>query len=235
MILEIKDIDVYYGIIKALKGVSLNIREGEIVAILGSNGSGKSTLFRTIMGLSHCRGGSIYFCNKAIHSSQPEEISRLGIGFVPEGRRIFSSLTVQENLELGAYLRKDREQIKQDMQNIFELFPKLKERINQLGGTLSGGEQQMLSISRALMVNPKLLLLDELSFGLSPIIVEHLFELISQIRNQGKTVLIAEQNVRMSLQSSDRGYILENGRIIHEDNASVLLESDILKNSYLGT
>jgi branched-chain amino acid transport system ATP-binding protein len=235
MILKIKEMEVYYGFVKVLMGVSINLEEGEVVSLVGSNGAGKSTLFKTIIGLNSCRRGSIHFYNEAIHQSSPEKIARLGIGYAPEGRHIFPFLSVLENLQLGAYLTKDKEQLKKNLEKVFELFPIMRSRRNQIGATLSGGEQQMLAIGRALMQNPKLLLLDEPSSGLAPILVKELFQLIKRIGEQGKTIFLAEQNVRMALVISNRGYVLEAGSIVYGDTACALLGNDIVIRSYLGS
>ncbi|MFL0245755.1 ABC transporter ATP-binding protein [Candidatus Clostridium stratigraminis] len=232
--LEITDLNVYYGAIHALKNINLNINEGEVVTLIGANGAGKSTTLKAISGIVKPRAGKIYFNGKDINNVQAAKIVKLGISHVPEGRRVFSSMSVMENLEMGAYTRKDKLKIKQDFQKVFSLFPRLLERKNQLSGTLSGGEQQMLAIGRALMSKPKLLLLDEPSMGLAPIIVKEIFSIISEINKEGSTVLLVEQNAAMALRAAHRAYIIRNGEIEIEGNARELLQDEKVKNAYLG-
>jgi branched-chain amino acid transport system ATP-binding protein len=234
MMLEVKHLNVYYGAIHALKGISFHLHEGEIVALIGSNGAGKSTTLNTISGLLRSRTGEINFQGENIGETPPDEIVKRSIIQVPEGRRIFSSLTVSENLEMGAYIHNDRAQIEQDMEEMFERFPRLRERRKQTGGTLSGGEQQMLAIARGLMARPKLLLLDEPSMGLAPLLVEQIFEIIQDINKRGVSILLVEQNAQMALSIADRGYVLETGKVILEDNAQALLENPQVINAYLG-
>ena len=210
-LLELKDIHTFYGTIEALKGISLEVNEGEIVTLIGSNGAGKSTTLRSISGLTPPREGSIQFDGEEIGETPPQEIVQRGISQSPEGRRIFDRMSVRENLELGAYLRRDSDQIQSDMDRVFELFPRLKEREKQKAGTMSGGEQQMLAIGRALMANPKLLLLDEPSMGLAPVLVERIYETIAEINQQGTTILLVEQSASFALDVSKRGYVLETG------------------------
>lgn len=234
MFFEIKDLNVHYGAIHALKNVSLQVNEGEIVTLIGSNGAGKTSTLRTISGLVPKSSGTIEFMDKPIENTKATDIVKMGISHVPEGRRIFSDMTVLENLEMGAYLRNDKEGIKEDILDIYNKFPRLKERKSQLAGTLSGGEQQMLAISRALMSKPKFLLLDEPSMGLAPVIVQDIFKLIKQINEEGTTIFLVEQNANMALSISNRAYILETGEVVMSGNASELLESDDVKKAYLG-
>ncbi len=234
MLLEVDNLNVYYGAIHALQGVSFNVEEGEIVTLIGANGAGKSTTLRTISGLLQPRTGSIKFKGKEITTTPAEQIVRLGISQVPEGRKIFAPLTVRENLMMGAYTRSDKNEIEQSMQRVFSSFPRLKERIDQLGGTLSGGEQQMLATGRGLMSKPSLLLLDEPSMGLSPILVEEIFRIIQEINKQGTTILLVEQNALMALSISHRAYVLETGRIVLSGNARELAENPQVKSAYLG-
>ncbi|MCR4436616.1 MAG: ABC transporter ATP-binding protein [Clostridiales bacterium] len=232
--LEIKDLHVSYGAIKAVKGISFEVREGEIVTLIGANGAGKSTTLRTISGLEATAGGTITFMGQNINNMPPHKIVELGISHVPEGRRVFTNLSVIDNLKLGANLRKDKEAVKKDMKKVFELFPILEKRQNQLAGTLSGGEQQMLAVGRALMTKGKLMLLDEPSMGLAPMIVENIFEIIKEINNEGTTILLIEQNAYMALSIADRAYVLETGNIVLEGSASDLAENDEIKKAYLG-
>jgi len=232
--LEVENINVFYGAIHALKGISFHIDQGEIVTLIGGNGAGKSTSLNTVSGLLRPRGGDIRFQGSSIIETPPQNIVRLGIIQVPEGRHIFPKLTVQENLEMGAYIFNDKDKIKEDMEAVMQRFPRLRERRKQFGGTLSGGEQQMLAIARALMSRPSLLLLDEPSMGLSPILVEQIFEIIREINAQGTTVLLVEQNAQMALSIADRGYVLETGRITIEGNAQELLENPQVIEAYLG-
>lgn len=232
--LKIENIDVYYGAIHALKSVSLSVEAGEIVAVIGANGAGKSTTLKTISGLLRPRKGSITYEGKRIDNISPDRIVQLGISQVPEGRRIFANLSVMENLDMGAYARKDKTKIADDLQRVFTLFPRLKERRAQRGGTLSGGEQQMLSIARALMARPRLLLMDEPSLGLAPILVEQIFKTIRQINAEGTTILLVEQNASMALQVSGRGYVMETGRVTMCDKACLLAQNEEVKRAYLG-
>lgn len=232
--LKIKDINVYYGSIHALKDISIEVKKGEIVTLIGANGAGKTSTLRAISGLIQTRSGEIYFKDKLINSLPPHKLVSTGLGHVPEGRKIFGNLTVKENLELGAYLRKDKQGVKEDFEMIFEKFPRLKERINQPAGTLSGGEQQMLAIGRALMNRPELLLLDEPSMGLAPIIVKGIFEIIKEINKSGTTILLVEQNAHMALSIANRAYVLETGKIVLSGDASQLLQDEKVKSAYLG-
>jgi branched-chain amino acid transport system ATP-binding protein len=232
--LKINDINVYYGNIHALKGVSLDIQEGEIVTLIGANGAGKSTLLKTVSGLLKPKQGDIIFGGKSIVGKAAQSIVKQGISHVPEGRRVFANMTVEENLELGAFLRKDKEGIKKDMENVFELFPRLLERRKQLSGTLSGGEQQMLAIGRALMARPRLLLLDEPSMGLAPLLVKTIFKIIEDINKSGTTILLVEQNAHMALSIANRAYVIETGRVVISGTAQELHSSDQVKQAYLG-
>ncbi len=233
-LLEIKDIDVYYGAIHAIKGISLEVNQGEIVTLIGANGAGKSTTLRTISGLLKPKNGSITFDGENIAGVKAHEIVRRGISQVPEGRRIFAEMTVLENLEMGAFIRKDKDGIRADMQHVFELFPRLEERKSQEAGTLSGGEQQMLAMGRALMSRPKLLLLDEPSMGLAPLLIREIFKIIEDIHASGTTVLLVEQNANMALSIADRAYVLETGRITLSGTAKELAASEEVKKAYLG-
>jgi len=235
-LLEIKNIETYYDLIYAIRGVSLSVAEGTITAILGNNGAGKSTILKTVMGLIDDQPdkGAIEYQGRRIDGLDTEEIVRLGISYVPEGREVFEELTVRENLMMGAYTRKDRGGIDEDIDHIYDYFPILKERANQWAGTLSGGEQQMLAIGRALMSRPKLLFLDEPSLGLSPILVREIFKIIKTINNAGVTILLVEQNARMALNISDSGLILENGRFVMRGNARELMEDKDVKEFYMG-
>jgi branched-chain amino acid transport system ATP-binding protein len=233
-LLEVHDLHTFYGNIEALKGVSLRVEEGEVVTLIGSNGAGKSTTLRSISGLTPPREGSIKFDGTEIGEVPPQEIVQMGISQSPEGRHVFSRMTVRENLDLGAYLRKDRSDIDRDMERVFALFPRLKERERQKGGTMSGGEQQMLAIGRALMANPKLLLLDEPSMGIAPILVERIYETIAEINRQGTTILLVEQNANYALGVSKRGYVLETGKVAIEDESAKLLTNPDVQKAYLG-
>jgi branched-chain amino acid transport system ATP-binding protein len=233
--LKLKEIQSYYGQIHALKGVSLEVKEGSICCLIGANGAGKSTTLMSISGIQRITSGDIEFQGKPINGRAPEEIVRRGIVQVPEGRRIFPLLTVQENLTLGAYLRRDKKRINDSLMRVFSLFPILEERRKQVGGTLSGGEQQMLAIARGLMSTPRLLLLDEPSLGLAPLIVEHIMGIIRQIREeQGVTILLVEQNAQAALELADYGYVIETGRVVLEDKALSLLENPKVREAYLG-
>ena len=233
--LELKNVETFYGNIQALKSISLEIAEKEIVTLIGANGAGKSTTLMSICGIVPPRQGEIFFQGKPIHSMPPNAIVSLGICQVPEGRRIFPYLTVAENLDMGAFLRDDKADVKRDMDYIFELFPILAERRHQAGGTLSGGEQQMLAISRALMARPRLLLLDEPSLGLAPLVVKRIFEIIKKINTENNTtVFLVEQNANLALKIANRGYVMENGRIIMADAAENLLANEDVRKAYLG-
>jgi branched-chain amino acid transport system ATP-binding protein len=234
MLLEVEDLNVYYGAIHALQGISFNIQEGEIVTLIGANGAGKSTTLRTISGMLRARKGSTSFQGKNISMTPSEQIVRLGISHVPEGRKIFAPLTVRENLLMGAYTRNDPVEIQNSMEQVFTSFPRLKERINQLGGTLSGGEQQMLATGRGLMSRPTLLLLDEPSMGLSPILVEEIFRIIKEINSTGTSILLVEQNASMALSIANRAYVLETGRIVLSGPAKEVAENPQVKTAYLG-
>ena len=232
--LEVKDLHVYYGAIHALKGVSFAMNEGEIVALIGTNGAGKSTTLNTISGLLDPEPGQLFFKGEEITNTPPQTIVEMGIIQVPEGRKIFSRMTVRENLEMGAYVFSDRDKIEEDIEKAFLQFPRLKERQKQLGGTLSGGEQQMLAMARSLMSRPKLLLMDEPSMGLAPILVEQVFEIIQEINKQGATVLLVEQNAQMALSIADHAYVLETGNIVLEGPGEELLNNPLVKEAYLG-
>ena len=234
-ILELKDVHSGYGSIKALKGISLKVMPGEIVAIIGANGAGKSTTLMTICGIIKAEKGEVLYQGKVINKISPEKLPVMGLCQVPEGRRIFPRLSVMENLRLGAFYRDDTDQIMKDIQHSYEMFPILGERKNQQGGTLSGGEQQMLAIARALMIKPKVLLLDEPSLGLAPIIVQQIFDIIAQInKKEGTTILLVEQNANLALQAASRGYVVETGEITLEDEAQSLLSNPKIREAYLG-
>jgi branched-chain amino acid transport system ATP-binding protein len=233
-ILELNDVHTYYGTIQALKGVSLEVYEGEIVTLLGANGAGKSTTLRSINGLNRPRQGSIRFEGREITQTPPHEIVKRGIAQSPEGRRLFPRMSVTENLEMGAFQRNDRAGIREDMERVFELFPRLQERRHQKAGTMSGGEQQMCAIGRALMARPKLLLLDEPSLGLAPIFVERIFEIVKTINEQGTSILLVEQNALMALDHASRGYVMETGRIVLADTAESLKTNEQVRKTYLG-
>jgi branched-chain amino acid transport system ATP-binding protein len=233
-LLELNDIHTYYGAIHALRGVTLNVEEGEIVTLIGSNGAGKSTTLRTISGQLRPRQGTITLRGKRIDARPPHEIVELGVCQSPEGRRVFSRMSVHENLEMGAFSRRDKAAISADFERVYALFPRLKERESQKAGTMSGGEQQMLAIARALMAEPKVLLLDEPSMGLAPILVEQIFDIIKTINEQGTTVLLVEQNALMALAIANRGYILQTGEIVLADEAAALAKNPAVRSAYLG-
>jgi branched-chain amino acid transport system ATP-binding protein len=233
-LLEVKDVHTYYGNIEALKGISIEVEEGECVTLIGSNGAGKSTTLRSISGLTPPRQGSIRFQDREITETPPQEIVSMGVAHSPEGRHVFSRMTVHENLMLGAYLRRDESGIKEDLDRVFSLFPRLKERERQKGGTMSGGEQQMLAIGRALMAQPTLLLLDEPSMGIAPILVERIYETIAEINKQGTTILLVEQNANFALDVSKRAYVLETGAVTLHDQSAALRENPEVQKAYLG-
>jgi branched-chain amino acid transport system ATP-binding protein len=233
-LLKLNYVHTYYGAIHALKGISIEVDEGEIVTLIGANGAGKSTTLNTICGILHPRQGTIELDGQPIHERPAHEIVMRGVAQAPEGRRVFGRLTVTENLEMGAYARTDGKAVRQDIDHVFELFPRLGERSRQVAGTLSGGEQQMLAIGRALMARPRLLLLDEPSMGLAPILVETIFDTVREINTQGTTILLVEQNARMALSLARRGYVLETGEIALADRAEELLQDDMVRKVYLG-
>jgi branched-chain amino acid transport system ATP-binding protein len=233
-VLRVEGVRAFYGTIEALKGISLEVRDREIVTLLGSNGAGKSTTLRSINGLVRPRNGRIVFQGREITHDRPHEIVKQGIAQSPEGRKLFPRMSVTENLEMGAFQRTDRKEIDEDMERVFELFPRLEERKNQKAGTMSGGEQQMCAIGRALMARPKLLMLDEPSMGLAPIFVEKIFEIVKEINDQGTPILLVEQNALMALDVADRGYVLETGRIALADSAKALRENEQVRKTYLG-
>ena len=233
-VLRLEDVHTYYGSIHALKGVSIEVREGEIVTLIGANGAGKSTTLRSVNGLNHPREGSIRFQGRDITNAPPHQIVKMGIAQSPEGRRLFPHMSVYENLEMGAFQRADRRNINEDLDRVYDLFPRLQERRSQKAGTLSGGEQQMCAIGRALMARPKLLMLDEPSMGLAPIFVERIFEIVKEINEQGTTILLVEQNALMALDAADRGYVLETGEIALADEAKALRENEQVRKAYLG-
>lgn len=232
--LEIKDLHVHYGVIEALKGISLEVNEGEIVALIGANGAGKTTMMQSISGIVKKSGGEINFLNESIMKANPKHIVEMGLTQVPEGRRIFTGMSVYENLMMGAFLRKDKDGIKRDYEKICEQFPILKERMNQDASTLSGGEQQMLAMGRALMAKPKLLLLDEPSMGLAPILVKEIFNIIEEINKSGTTVLLVEQNAKMALSIAHRAYVLETGKVVMSGTGEELAKSPDVQKAYLG-
>ncbi len=233
-ILELQDVHTYYGAIQALKGITLDVKDGEIVTLLGANGAGKSTTLRSINGLNHPREGTIKFQDRDITNEAPHNIVKMGIAQSPEGRKLFPRMSVNENLEMGAFQRDDRKAIREDMDRVFTLFPRLAERKNQRAGTLSGGEQQMCAMGRALMAKPKLLLLDEPSMGLAPIFVERIFEIVQEINQQGTPILLVEQNALMALDVAHRGYVLETGSIALADDAKALKQNEQVRKTYLG-
>ena len=232
--LEVKDLEVYYGMIQAIKGVSFEVNKGEVIALIGANGAGKTTTLHTITGLLSPKKGSVMFEGKDITKIPAHKIVSMGMAHVPEGRRVFADLSVYENLKLGAYTRKDKENLNKDLESIYERFPRLAERKNQSAGTLSGGEQQMLAMGRALMSKPSIILMDEPSMGLSPILVNEIFDIIESISKSGTTVLLVEQNAKKALSIADRAYVLETGKIVTSGKASELLEDDSIKKAYLG-
>jgi len=233
-LLEVKNLDVHYGVIQAIKNISFEVNEGEIVTLIGANGAGKTTTMQSIMGLIHPSHGEIYYDGQKINGIPSHKIVKLGMTQVPEGRRIFSELTVYENLLMGAYTRTDKDGIEKDFKDIYALFPRLEERKNQIAGTLSGGEQQMLAMGRAIMSKPKLLMLDEPSMGLSPLLVDQVFDIIKHFHENGTTILLVEQNANKSLAISDRAYVLENGKIALSGTGAELLASEEIKKAYLG-
>ena len=235
MILQVEDIHTFYGSIEALKGISIEVKEGEVVTLIGSNGAGKSTTLRSISGLNAPKVGKIIYDGKEIQGTPAHEVAALGIAQAPEGRRIFPRLTVGENLDMGAFLRTNRQEITRDRERVFELFPRLKERENQKGGTMSGGEQQILAMGRAMMANPKMLLLDEPSLGLAPVVVDRIYETIRTINQQGVTILLVEQNANYALDVSARGYVLETGKVALTDQSAALRSNEEVQKAYLGT
>lgn len=232
--LEIKDLQVYYGVIQAIKGISFTVNEGEIIALIGANGAGKTTILHTISGLIPAKTGSVRFMDKELTKTAPHKIVQMGMAHVPEGRRIFQELSVYENLKLGAYTRKDKAEIEQSIQMVYKRFPRLEERKKQVAGTLSGGEQQMLAMGRALMSKPKIILMDEPSMGLSPLLVSEIFDIIKSINESGTTVLLVEQNAKKALSIANRAYVLETGNIVLEGGAKDLMNDDSIKKAYLG-
>ena len=233
-LLEIKDLEVSYGIIKAIKGISFDVNEGEVIALIGANGAGKTTILHTITGLITADRGTVQFEGKEITKVPAHKIVGMGMAHVPEGRRVFANLTVLQNLKMGAYTRKDKNEIEQTLETVYTRFPRLKERQNQMAGTLSGGEQQMLAMGRALMSHPKIILMDEPSMGLSPIFVNEIFDIIQSVSASGTTVLLVEQNARKALSIADRAYVLETGYVVLEGKADELLHNDAIKKAYLG-
>lgn len=232
--LEVKDIEVFYGVIQAIKGISFEVNEGEVIALIGANGAGKTTTLHTITGLLQPKKGSIMFEGKDITKIPAHKIVSLGMAHVPEGRRVFGELTVYENLKMGAYTRKDKAEIQETLEMVYKRFPRLEERKNQLSGTLSGGEQQMLAMGRALMSHPKIIVMDEPSMGLSPIFVNEIFQIIQDVSKSGTTVLLVEQNAKKALSIADRAYVLETGKIVLEGDAKELMNNDSIKKAYLG-
>ena len=232
--LEINNLEVNYGMIRAIKGVSFNVNEGEVIALIGANGAGKTTILHTITGLLDAKAGNVIFSGTDITKVPAHKIVSMGMAHVPEGRRVFANLTVMQNLKMGAYTRSDKEEIANNLEMVFTRFPRLKERQNQMSGTLSGGEQQMLAMGRALMSNPKIILMDEPSMGLSPIFVNEIFDIIKKVKSDGTTVLLVEQNAKKALSIADRAYVLETGNIVMSGKASDLLNNDDIKKAYLG-
>ena len=233
--LEVKNLEVYYGVIQAIKGISFEVNEGEIVTLIGANGAGKTTTMHAISGLLKLQSGEIDYCGQTISKMEAHKIIRLGLAQVPEGRRVFSGLTVQQNLQMGAYTRRDgKEAIQNDFDMVFDLLPRLKERRNQPAGTLSGGEQQMLAMGRALMSNASMLMLDEPSMGLSPLLVQEIFDIIQNVHKEGMTILLVEQNAQMALSVADRAYVLETGRVVMDGTGAELLTNERVRSAYLG-
>jgi branched-chain amino acid transport system ATP-binding protein len=232
--LEVNELNVYYGVIQAIKGISFHVNEGEVVALIGANGAGKTTILHTITGLIEAKSGEILFEGKNITKTAGHKIVSMGMAHVPEGRRVFSELTVLQNLKLGAYTRKDKDEIERALETVYERFPRLYERKNQTAGTMSGGEQQMLAMGRALMSHPKLILMDEPSMGLSPIFVNEIFDIIQKVSASGTTVLLVEQNAKKALTIADRAYVLETGLIVKEGAADEMLHDDTIRKAYLG-
>jgi len=232
--LEVRNLQVYYGVIQALKDVSFTVNEGEVIALIGANGAGKTTILRTITGLISAKAGEVLYEGVNLQKIAPHKIVSLGIAHVPEGRHVFAQLTVYENLLMGAFTRKDKSEIEETLQSVYKRFPRLMERKNQLAGTLSGGEQQMLAMGRALMSRPKIMLMDEPSMGLSPILVGEIFDIIKSISESGTTVLLVEQNAKKALSIADRAYVLETGRIVLADDAKKLMDNESVKKAYLG-
>lgn len=232
--LTISDLSVYYGVIQAIKGISFEVNEGEVIALIGANGAGKTTILHTITGLIAAKGGSIKFQDQELTKTPAHKIVEMGIAHVPEGRRIFSQLTVYENLKLGAFTRKDKDEIEASLKTVYQRFPRLKERKHQVAGTLSGGEQQMLAMGRALMSHPKIILMDEPSMGLSPILVSEIFDIIKSISESGTTVLLVEQNAKKALTIANRAYVLETGKIVLSGDAQDLIHDESVKKAYLG-
>ena len=232
--LEVKDLEVYYGMIQAIKGVSFHVDQGEVIALIGANGAGKTTILHTVTGLLSPKKGSVVFEGQEVTKIPAHKIVSLGMAHVPEGRRVFAELSVYENLKMGAYTRKDKSEIEENLQKIYERFPRLKERKNQMAGTLSGGEQQMLAMGRALMSQPKIILMDEPSMGLSPIFVNEIFDIIREVSESGTTVLLVEQNANQALRVAKRGYVIETGEIVLSDDADKLLSNPQVKEAYLG-
>lgn len=232
--LEIKDIEVFYGVIQAIKGISFEVNEGEVIALIGANGAGKTTILHTITGLLSPKRGSVVFEGKDITKVPAHKIVSLGMAHVPEGRRVFAELSVYQNLKMGAYTRKDKAEVAQTLEMVYKRFPRLEERKNQLAGTLSGGEQQMLAMGRALMSHPKIIVMDEPSMGLSPILVNEIFDIIQEVSAGGTTVLLVEQNAKKALSIADRAYVLETGKIVLEGNAKELMNDDSIRKAYLG-
>ena len=232
--LEVKDLEVYYGVIQAIKGISFHVDKGEVIALIGANGAGKTTTLHTVTGLISPKNGHVMFEGKDITKVPAHKIVSMGMAHVPEGRRVFAELSVYENLKMGAYTRKDKNEIEESLKNVYKRFPRLEERKNQMAGTLSGGEQQMLAMGRALMSKPKIILMDEPSMGLSPIMVNEIFDIIRSVSESGTTVLLVEQNAKKALSIADRAYVLETGKIVLEGKAKDLLEDDSIKKAYLG-
>ena len=232
--LEVNDLEVYYGVIQAIKGISFHVDKGEVVALIGANGAGKTTTLHTVTGLLSPKSGQVLFEEREITKVPAHKIVSMGMAHVPEGRRVFAELSVYENLKMGAYTRNDKSEIEESLKNVYKRFPRLEERKNQMAGTLSGGEQQMLAMGRALMSKPKIILMDEPSMGLSPIMVNEIFDIIRSVSESGTTVLLVEQNAKKALSIADRAYVLETGKIVLEGNAKDLLEDDSIKKAYLG-